>query len=138
VSAIINTRVSVGSTTVIAQTMRLSLAAETQQKRTLVIRHLVGLSHDNDVAIIVAQCTQDITITTWVCATILRHLGVDLAALNDTTRLTAPLVAGLTVTVNMTVAPDAARAVAVRVTLSPCVRLRSSHDLQQGTSESRD
>ena len=29
---IINTRVSVGSMTVIAQTMRLSLAAETQQK----------------------------------------------------------------------------------------------------------
>ena len=56
--------------------------------------HLVGLSHDNDVAVIVAQCTQDITITTWVCVAILRHLGADLAALKKPPRLTAPWLLG--------------------------------------------
>ena len=64
-----------GQCQLIAQTMRLSLAAETQQKQTLVIRHLVGLSHDNDVAVIISQCTQDIAITTLA---ILRCLVTDL------------------------------------------------------------
>ena len=94
-----------------------SLAAETQQKRALVMRHLVGLNHDNVVAANVAQCTQDVAVATWVCAALLQHcdLGAGLDAAKKPTRLTVPLVAGLTVAVNMAVPPAAARAVAVHI-----------------------